>query len=200
MRQSEHCDSIAPCLVVALNKLKDIARSETANAGSYSYKYATLAQAAQQAREVLGEYGLAVHQDAHGDTLGSVSVTTRIWHASGQWVESEPLVMPAKGGPQDVGSAVSYARRYSLMATLGLATDDDDGAGAQAAHSKPEPAHPMSERVAAVLADMKALSDTKKNDLRKWADGRKLSGAALLANEAWLGHVEDWIAEYGGAS
>lgn len=191
MKESENVDIIALSLVSGLNKLRDIARSETANAGTYSYKYATLAQAAQQAREVLAEYGLAVHQDAHGE-LGAVAVTTRIWHHSGQWVESEPLVMPVKGGPQDIGSAITYARRYSLMAFLGLATDDDDGVSAQAA-SLP---HPLSDRVSEALADMKKLSDTQKAELKAWADGRKLSGAALLADEAWLGHVEDWLAEF----
>ena len=55
-------------------------------------------------------------------------------------------------------------------------------------------------RVRDVLAEMKALPDTKKEELKAWADGRKLSGAALLASESWLSHVEDWLAEYGGAS
>jgi hypothetical protein len=54
---------------------------------------------------------------------------------------------------------------------------------------------PLSERVAAVMADMKALTDTDKAELKAWADGRKLSGAALLANESFLGHLEDWLAE-----
>jgi hypothetical protein len=54
---------------------------------------------------------------------------------------------------------------------------------------------PLSERVAAVMADMKALTDDGKAELKAWADGRKLSGAALLANESFLGHLEDWLAE-----
>jgi hypothetical protein len=42
---------------------------------------------------------------------------------------------------------------------------------------------------------MKALTDSDKAELKAWADGRKLSGAALLANESFLGHLEDWLAE-----
>ena len=192
---SDALDEFAPAWVAALNLLRDVPRSETANAGTYTYRYATLAAAAQQAREVLGGHGLAVNQSAHATGLGSVAVVTRVWHTSGQWAESDELVMPAKGGPQDVGSSLTYARRYSLMSFLGLATDDDDGAGAQAAVTAPEPPHPLSERVAAVMADMKALTDSDKAELKAWADGRKLSGAALLANEGFLTHLEDWLAE-----
>jgi hypothetical protein len=193
-------DLIAPAWVAALNEMRDLARTETANAGSYSYRFATLSQATEQARTVLAKHDLAVQQFAWSDQPGTASVTTTVWHVSGQSIEAPALTMPVKGGPQDVGSAISFARRYSLMAFLGLATDDDDGAGAQAAHSAPEPQHPLAERVAAVVADMKALTDTKREELKAWADGRKLAGSALLANEAWLGHVEDWLAEYGGAS
>lgn len=195
MRSSEQTNEIAPAWVAALNELRDISRDNVADTGSYKYRYADLATAAQQARAVLAGHGLAVHQSAHGEQLGSVSVTTRVWHTSGQWIESEPLVMPAKGGPQDVGSAISYARRYALMAVLGLATDDDDGAGAQQAAREADKPHPNSERVSIALGDMRKLTDTNKAALKAWADGRKLSGAALLADERWLAEVENWLAD-----
>lgn len=193
MRASEQTDKIAPAWVKALNALKDISREHTANTGSYSYKYADLATAVQQARFVLSEHGLAVHQSAHGDALGSVSVTTTVWHESGQWIESEPLVMPAKGGPQDVGSAISYARRYALMAFLGLATDDDDGAGAQQAAKEADKPHPNSERVATVTAEFRRLTNTSKERLAAWADGRSLKPSALLADDKLLEYVEEWL-------
>jgi hypothetical protein len=196
MSHSEQTDKIAPAWVKALNTLTDIKREHTANAGTYSYKYADLATAAQQARTVLSHYDLAVHQEAAGDSVGAVQVRTTVWHESGQWIAAEPLTMPAKGGPQDVGSAISYARRYALMAFLGLATDDDDGAGAQKAAKEADKPHPNSERVATVVADMKRLTDSAKDELRRWADGRKLSANALLSDAQWLGFVEDWLAEY----
>jgi hypothetical protein len=196
MRSSEQTDKIAPAWVAALNALTDIQRSNTANAGSYVYKYADLATAAQQARTVLSQHALAVHQSAHGDALGSIQVTTAVWHDSGQWIEAEPLTMPAKGGPQDVGSAISYARRYCLMAFLGLATDDDDGAGAQQAAKEADKPHPLSERVANVQSDMRRLTDTGKQALKTWADGRKLTPNSMLTSEAWLVEVENWLGAY----
>lgn len=200
MITSEHTNEIAPCWVAALNELRDISRDHTANTGSYSYRYADLATAAQQAREVLVRHHLAVHQTAHGDQLGAVKVTTTVWHVSGQWIESEPLVMPAKGGPQDVGSAISYARRYALMAFLGLATDDDDGAGAQKAAQEAAKPHPLSDRVADVQTEMRRLTDTEKGAMRDWADGRKLSPGAMLADEKWLEHVEAYLDELKAAA
>lgn len=195
MKHSEQLDQIGPEWVAALNELKDVTRDNVADTGSYKYRYADLASAAQQAREVLALHNLAVHQSAQGEQLGSVSVVTRAWHISGQWIEAEPLTMPAKGGPQDVGSAISYGRRYALMAFLGLATDDDDGAGAQAAAKEADKPHPLGERVGVAWTDMKRLTDTDREAMKDWADGRKLTTSALLADETWLIQVESWLDE-----
>lgn len=195
MRTSETLDEIAPMWVNALNEMRDVSRENVADTGSYKYRYSSLDQATKQAREVLTKHGLGVQQSAHGDQLGTVSITTRVWHTSGQWIEADPLTMPAKGGPQDVGSAISYGRRYALMAFLGLATDDDDGAGAQRAAQEAAKPHPLSDRVAAVQVDMRRLTDTVKAEMRTWADGRKLSAAAMMADEQWLAYCEDWVAE-----
>jgi hypothetical protein len=191
VKHSEQMDEIAPAWVKALNEMRDITRDNVADTGSYKYRFATLDAATKQARDVLGNHGLAVHQEAHGDQLGSVHVTTTVWHTSGQWISADPLVMPAKGGPQDVGSAISYSRRYALMSFLGLATDDDDGGGAQRAAVEDAKPHPLSERVAAVAARMKRLTDTDKDALKAWADGRSLAGSALLRDEQWLTYVEE---------
>ena len=195
MLRSDKTDAIGPAWVKALNQLTDISRDHTADTGSYKYKYADLATAAQQAREVFAQHALGVSQEAHADNLGSVQITTTVTHESGQWFEALPLTMPAKGGPQDVGSAISYGRRYALMAFIGLATDDDDGAGAQKAAVEAAKPHPLSDRVAIVQADMKRLTDTQREAVKAWADGRKLSGAALLSDEQWLAHVEAWLDE-----
>jgi ERF superfamily len=70
----------------------------------------------------------------------SIIVTTMLIHESGEFLESEPLILPAhqarRGGgkefnAQGAGSAITYARRYSLSAMLGIASEsDDDGNGA----------------------------------------------------------------------
>lgn len=181
--------------VAALNELTDVVKDKKADAGSYNYAYADLAAATGAARVTLSKHGLAVAQDANTAEDGMVAVTTRIYHTAGHVETFGPLTMPRGRGPQDTGSAITYARRYSLMAALGLATEDDDGKAAQQAAEEAAKPHPLNDRVSAAMADMKRLTDTAKADLKSWADGRKLSGSALLNDESWLALVETWLDE-----
>ena len=74
-----------------------------------------------------------------------ITITTILMHESGEWMESEPFTLKAtKIDPQGAGSAVTYGRRYSLSAILGVAWDaDDDGAAASnpIKTKQPEQAH-----------------------------------------------------------
>jgi hypothetical protein len=127
--RSDQIESIAAALVQALGELQDLPKTQTANVGKFAYSYATLADALQMARPIFAKHGLAVTQTAAtvGDEIG---IYTTVLHSSGQFVTSLPLLMPAGKTAQETGSAVTYGKRYSLMAVLGLATEDDDGANA----------------------------------------------------------------------
>jgi hypothetical protein len=94
--------------------------------------FLSLAGALDACREALTSNGLAVVQavDSAGDKL--VLHTTLI-HSSGEWIGSAYPINPVKNDPQGIGSATSYARRYSLMALVGIAAEDDDG---EAAHGR----------------------------------------------------------------
>ena len=129
--------SAAPAdLVAALSELEDVARSQTADAGTYTYRYADLADILGAARPILAKHNLAVTQPV--DSVdGVVHVKTRFWHVSGQVFDSPALSMPQPAGAQGLGSAITYLRRYSLLAALGLATEDDDGKAATAAVTPP---------------------------------------------------------------
>lgn len=98
----------------------------------YKSKYLTLAGALDAVRAALGANGLALVQavDATGDKL---TLNTTLLHSSGEWIGSSYPINPVKNDPQGIGSAVSYGRRYSLMALLGIAAEDDDG---EAAHGR----------------------------------------------------------------
>lgn len=188
--QSESITDIAPALVAALASLEDVQKHSTADTGTYSYRYADLAAIMGHIRSTLGEHELVVMQDVQ-QTDRAVAVSTTLMHSSGQWVSSSPCVVPiGNGGAQAIGSAITYARRYSLLPWLGLATEDDDGKAAQEAATAP---HPNSDRVAAVMAEMRSSTDTQKAALKQWADGRSLSGSKLLADDRWLELVEEWL-------
>ena len=187
---------MAAAVVAAYAELGHVAKDGTGNYG----KHATISGVLDAAKPILAKHGLAVVQTFDEAEAGFVTVSTTLIHSSGDTLAGGGLRMPAPNDPQKVGGAISYARRYALMTFLGLAAEDDDGQTASDAIREQNAPHPLSDRVAEVQADMKRLTDTKKAELKEWADGRKLSGPAMLADEAWLGHVEDWLAEYGGLS
>lgn len=141
MRTSETIDQLAAALVAAqgafphLTKGK-IARVPTKNGGEYSYRYADLADILTAVGPALSANGLAVTALPDRTEDGRPALTTRLLHASGQWVEAtaELRVDPA-ATPQGYGSALTYGRRYALCAALGIAADeDDDGALAETEH------------------------------------------------------------------
>ena len=113
----------------------------TANNPFYKSKYAPLCDVLNMVRPLLAKHGLSVVQFPSGD--GSiVGITTTLLHTSGEWIEGEPLCLNAeKLTPQGVGSAISYGRRYSVSAVLGISSeDDDDGNHAENTPSKPKEA------------------------------------------------------------
>lgn len=117
-------------LAIALAKAQAMMKPAEKNAINPHFKssYADLNSVFETIRGPLSDNGLAILQEATS-VNGAVAVSTRILHASGQWIEFEPLIMPvAKASAHGVGSAISYAKRYSISAALGIvAHDDDDG-------------------------------------------------------------------------
>lgn len=193
MRTSDTVADISPAMVEAFNAMTTVSKDSEGHYG----RYVTLGAVLAFAKPILAVHGLAVQQYPTVSDPGSVQIVTRLWHTSGQWIEDEGLRMPAPNDPQKVGGAVSYARRYALIAFLGLAADDDDGQSAseQIRHEQANPPHPLSDRVAAAVASMKELDDLAKQDLRDYADGRSLAGGYLLEHEPWLEMVEFWLDE-----
>jgi hypothetical protein len=97
----------------------------------YKSKYATLDTIWDTIRKPLSENGLSITQTLdiypYEGKLHDVLVTT-LNHNSGESVTSNQLLKATKEDPQAQGSAISYARRYSLSAILGIVTDEDDDA------------------------------------------------------------------------
>lgn len=101
----------------------------------FKSKYADLAACVEAVIDALNTNGIAMIQRTHDDETG-VTVETVFIHESGETIESGRLHVPAaKNDPQGYGSALTYARRYSLMAACGIAPEDDDG---NSASSKPK--------------------------------------------------------------
>lgn len=97
----------------------------------FKTKYADLAACVEAVLDALNTEGVYLMQSNHEDATG-VTVETVFIHESGEQISAGKLHVPAaKQDPQGFGSALTYARRYSLMAACGIAPEDDDGNAAQ---------------------------------------------------------------------
>lgn len=102
----------------------------------YSYKYADLADISKAVLPLLGQFGLAFTAKPTTLPNGAFVLHYKLTHSSGEKDEGfYKLPDPDRTGPQQVGSAITYARRYTLCAVTGIHPDgeDDDGARAQSA-------------------------------------------------------------------
>lgn len=93
-------------------------------------KYVDLAGCYEACRAALCAQGLAVVQTTELSDAGAIRLVTTLIHSSGEWLGGVYPVKPVKEDPQGLGSAMTYARRYALMALVGLAAEDDDGEAA----------------------------------------------------------------------
>lgn len=119
-----------------LNEVPNFVTDEIAQAGKKTYKYLNLATFLKTIKPVFEKHGLAFSQRVTFDNAGEArqvigTVETIIFDSEEQMVAcSYPFFVT--GDPQQVGSAITYARRYSLYAVLGIFPDkDDDGAYAK---------------------------------------------------------------------
>lgn len=139
--RSDEIDKLAASLVAAQGQFSAVPK--TSNNPFYSSKYAALPDVVAAVTPILQANGLAVSQFI--DTVdGEDSLTTYLMHESGQYMSHSMrlhLVADKNGvvTPQAQGSAVTYARRYSLMAVLGIVADvDDDGNAASQSAPRPQ--------------------------------------------------------------
>jgi hypothetical protein len=126
---SENIAELVTALAKAQGKIENAAK--TATNPHFRSSYATLADIREAIREPLAENGLSIVQGLR-TVNGGIEVETVLFHASGQFIRETLAMQAGRGTPQDIGSASSYARRYGVMAMLGLAAEDDDGNAATA--------------------------------------------------------------------
>lgn len=89
--------------------------------------YTDLNQIMRVIRPVLAKYGLAISQIPITDE-GVTTLYTRLWHSTGQWIESALRVVPMKTATNEIqafGSALTYYKRYAYMALLGVTVSKD---------------------------------------------------------------------------
>jgi hypothetical protein len=208
MNRSEQIDQIAAALAAAQEEIEAAPRDGRGNYGHY----ATLASVREACRGPLARNGIAVVQAPVQSQPGWVGVVTTLLHQSGQWLSCElHLPIGEKAGPQQAGSAITYARRYSLAAMVGVAPDDDDGQEAQKAQeAAPAQARRADDASRARRAYYRALADAgwaagpgdDELDRKRleWLLERPISSRRDLSESDWnraIAHLRDWIALQG---
>ena len=135
MLQSENIANLSKALSIVQGKLT-YAVKDSANP-FFKSKYADLESVWDACRSLLAENGLCVMQfpGTYSDLDKSMSLTTILSHSSGEWISQEMSVPMSKVDAQGAGSCLSYMRRYSLAAVVGVVQADDDGNAA----SSPKP-------------------------------------------------------------
>jgi hypothetical protein len=202
MNQSE---SIAE-LAAALNKVQReelFALTDKENP-FFKSKYADLSSVWSVSRKPLTDNGLSVVQTMRVGERDNPIIVTTLLHTSGQWIRGE-LEMPApKKDPQQFGSAVTYGRRYSRAAMLGVCPSDDDAQSATEALKKelPKKTAPKSDNSKPTAKQVKMIfGKGQEHELSQeeitqivewWRKGDKLtkSEASALIDRM----VEDWDA------
>jgi len=124
MTTSESVDKIFPAFIKAQAEIGN--PKKTKENTFFKAKYAELSDIIDMSKQVLLENGLCLIQSPEGNGQ-SITVTGRIIHTSGQWIEGAISLTPIKNDPQQAGSAITYARRYQISAMLNIAQEDDDG-------------------------------------------------------------------------
>jgi hypothetical protein len=122
MNCSPSLTKLGPALVRAQTNIKT-ATKDAANP-FFKSKYATLENVMDSCKDALNKEGIAVLQPVGHDN-GVHYVDTVLLHESGEWISSR-MALTLPKNMQDFGSAISYARRYSLASMVFIGTNEDD--------------------------------------------------------------------------
>lgn len=124
MLTSETITKIMPALIKAQEAFAPAVKAKVNP--HFKSKYVPLDAVIDAIAKPLRDNGIAVVQQTDIDDARTVLIT-RLVHESGEWIAGRYPVHPVKADPQGEGSALTYARRYALMALVGIAPEDDDG-------------------------------------------------------------------------
>ena len=172
-------ETLNAALVAVQAELPSIGKGHEANAGSYSYRYASLTDVTEALFPLLAANGLLFTAMPTFMDTGAFVLRFELRHVKGESITGHwPL--PTTGTPQQQGSAVSYARRYALLAVTGAAPDDDDD-GAAASTVKTSTAKP-----ATTKPSQPVESASKPSGGRECVRcGKPITGSVVKADGGW---------------
>jgi len=149
----------------------------------FKSSYADLSAVMEAISQPFADNGLSFVQSPGFDE-GLVSVTTRIMHLSGEWIEGTTVLPPTKNDAQGYGSAITYAKRYGLQAMAGVPSVDDDGNAAVKHSEDKKPARINRKKGQLYIKEIETLLEAEDGlGLRQLNDEIKLDEAMM--NHVW---------------
>jgi hypothetical protein len=154
MNKSDSIKDLATALSSAQSEIRGAIKD--AENPFFKSSYADLESIWESCREIITTHGLSVTQlPTMTDDGKYPALETTLMHSSGQWISGKIALNPVKPDPQSMGSAISYMRRYSLAAVLGIYQKDDDGEAAMGRRKEPAQNYPSrSEDVTSITTVM----------------------------------------------
>lgn len=193
----------ATALAAFQAELPNVSKDQTARAGSYSYSFADLTKITEAALPLLARHGLSwTAMPTLLPDLGFV-LHCSLLHVGGHREDGNyPLPDQSKHSAQEIGSALTYARRYALCAATGIAPggEDDDGQAASQARSAPrqrpvsngqaDPSATARARILKVAKDRGWTPDDIRLDYAATHDDEKLDEASAESLAAYAELLE----------
>lgn len=195
MRTSDTVAKIASALSAFQADVKDPRRD--GQNPHFRSKYVQIDGLLDAVRPTLSKHGLSVIQSTGGDGQ-TITVTTMILHTSGEYIETDALSLKAqRADPQGAGSAITYGRRYSLSAALGVAWDDDDDGNAASEPQKPgQTPVPTEDAKFATLKLIMAEGAKKGVNPHDFADIIRMKYKKIRSSELTKAEVNDLAKNY----
>lgn len=180
-----------PAFIKAQAAMTTVTKGRTNDA--FKSKYAELADVIDAILPALNANGFGLMQPpCFGG--GDVDVETILVHESGGLIRSTLTLKPSKTDPQGVGSAITYARKYALMALAGVAPEDDDGNAASGPREQQRDTRPpqrtKGEASTPTAAHLAAKTDIKMCKSQDQCDLWKEANAQALADFDPVEHDE----------
>lgn len=141
MKSSETIGDLAKALAKFQGEVKQ-PKKDKSNP-FFKSTYVDLAGVVDAITETASKNGISFMQHALTNDNGEVGIVTIVLHESGEYIESSPIfAKPTKPGPQEVGSVLTYLKRYSLASAFGITSEvDDDGENGMARGSNQQSNH-----------------------------------------------------------
>lgn len=189
MRTSEKTDQIVTALVKVQSEIKMALKKTSGQVSNRVVKYADFASVVEASRPALVKHGLAIVQGAEIREFGWILVT-RLAHVSDQWYESEFPLVAKDNSAQAMGSALTYAKRYSWTTMVGVVSEDEDDDGNRASKTpKSKNAIVMPNQNTEKMNGTMARIDQNKKSIPEARSGNKNAFTAVSAQNLKLAEI-----------